>query len=280
MADLKFHPYATMFPALSDDEIDELADDIEQNGQQNPIWVDEDGLVLDGRNRSIACRLKGITPKTQVFCGTDEDKLHFVCSQNVKRRHLDSSQRSMIAAKLRDSFDALAKARQVSALKKGDTAPVPVNLPERGKGDARDQAGAALNVSGKSVDMASKVIKKASPEVVKAVETGKLAVSKAAKIADLPKDQQVAAMEAAPRSRSEKPKKSLELWFAIVHGGPIELIEIAMSKSDPHQELTGFAVWLSADEAMAEASKHYDPEDIEVMSASDYLRELAEGDHE
>ena len=275
MADLKFHPYATMFPALSDDEIDELADDIEQNGQQNPIWVDEDGLVLDGRNRSIACRLKGITPKTQVFRGTDEDKLHFVCSQNVKRRHLDSSQRSMIAAKLRDSFDALAKARQV---RKPDS--VVENFPRQNAGRARDQAGAALNVSGKSVDMASKVIKKAAPEVVKAVETGKLAVSKAAKIADLPKDQQVAAMEAAPRSRSEKPKKSLELWFAIVNGGPIELHEIATSKSNPDEELSGFAVWLSADEAMAEASKHYDPEDIEVMSASDYLRELAEGDHE
>lgn len=272
MSELKFHPYAIMFPALSDDEIEELANDIEENGQQNPIWVDEDGLVLDGRNRSIACRLKGITPKTQVFYGTDEDKLHFVCSQNIKRRHLDTSQRAMIAAKLRDSFDALAKVRMSEGGKGKE------NFPDLQKGQARDQAGAALNVSGKSVDMATKVIKQAAPEVVKAVESGKLAVSKAATIAELPQERQLAALEAAPRSTRTKGKKSLELWFAIVNGGPIELHEIAINKSDPDEELSGFAVWLSSGEALEEASRHFDPEDVEVMSASDYLKELAEGE--
>ena len=147
---LKFHPYATMFPALPDDEIEELANDIEENGQQNPIWVDEDGLVLDGRNRSIACRLKGITPKIQVFYGTDEDKLHFVCSQNIKRRHLDTSQRAMIAAKLQDSLAVLAQVR----MKAGKADPEE-NLPQGRAPQTRDQAGKAMNVSGRSVDMAT-----------------------------------------------------------------------------------------------------------------------------
>ena len=135
-----------------------------------------------------------------------------------------------------------------------------------------------MNVSGKSVDMATKVIKQAAPEVVKAVESGKLAVSKAATIAELPKERQLAALEAAPRLTRHKGKKSLELWFAMVNGGPIELHEIAINKSDPDEELSGFAVWLSAGEALEEASRHFDPEDVEVMSASDYLKELAEGE--
>ena len=41
--------------------------------------------------------------------------------------------------------------------------PVPVNLPEREKGDSRDLAALAVGVSGKLVDMATKVLKQADP---------------------------------------------------------------------------------------------------------------------
>ena len=71
---------------------------------------------------------------------------------------------------------------------------VPENLPEQ-KGDARDLAGAAANVSGRSVDHASKVVNQGSAELVKAVERGEVSVSTAAKLAELPKAEQSKAVK-------------------------------------------------------------------------------------
>ena len=46
----EFHPAANLFPPTSEEEFAELVEDIDTNGVREPIWVDEDGLVLDGRH--------------------------------------------------------------------------------------------------------------------------------------------------------------------------------------------------------------------------------------
>jgi hypothetical protein len=53
----------------------------------------------------------------------------------------------------------------------------PVNLPDLSKGDSRDQVGKAIGVSGKSVDHATRVLKHGEPELIKAVDDGRMAVS-------------------------------------------------------------------------------------------------------
>ena len=97
---MKWHECANVFPMPGDDHLRELADDIERNGQRFPVIVDEDGLVLDGRNRATACRMLGIEPKVEVFSGSDAEKLDYVVSLNLSRRHLDSGQRALVASKL------------------------------------------------------------------------------------------------------------------------------------------------------------------------------------
>jgi hypothetical protein len=82
---------------LGEAELNELADDMLEHGQREPIWL-YDGKILDGRNRYRACLLKGINPhimETRVA-----DPVAFVTSANLHRRHLDPGQRAMIAAKL------------------------------------------------------------------------------------------------------------------------------------------------------------------------------------
>lgn len=68
----------------------------------------------------------------------------------------------MIAARLRESFDALAKARQVATQSKPGLmvgSHVVENFPPpEATGKSRDKAGESMQVSGKSVDMASKVL--------------------------------------------------------------------------------------------------------------------------
>ncbi|MFA6242038.1 MAG: hypothetical protein WC655_13980 [Candidatus Hydrogenedentales bacterium] len=178
MIEREFHPAANIFPMMPDEDLKSLAEDIVAHGQQFPIEL-LDGKIIDGRNRYRVCLITGITPRVQAV--TTKDPVAYVLSRNLHRRHLDSSQRGMVAARAREYYDQRAKERQVVNLKRGDTKPVPVNLPEREKGDSRDQAGKAVGVSGKTVDAATKVLAKGTPELVKAVDEGKVSVSAAAK---------------------------------------------------------------------------------------------------
>jgi predicted NUDIX family phosphoesterase len=54
--------------------------------------------ILDGRNRYRACLEAGVGHHTQTYMGADP--LAYVLAQNLHRRHLNESQRSMVAARL------------------------------------------------------------------------------------------------------------------------------------------------------------------------------------
>src|SRR2546430_2163587 len=82
-----------------------------------------------------------------------------------------ASSGGMIGARARELYERRAKERQATTRKKGNQ-PVPANLPERDKGDARDQAAAAVNVSGRTIDYATKVLTSGVPELVQAVDGG------------------------------------------------------------------------------------------------------------
>jgi len=53
----RWHPIAQIFPLMTDADLRDLAEDIRENGLQNPIVVN-DGQLLDGRNRALACALR------------------------------------------------------------------------------------------------------------------------------------------------------------------------------------------------------------------------------
>jgi DNA methylase len=168
MADLTFHPLADLFPLLEGPAFQELVDDIARpDGLREPIWLHQDGRILDGRNRYLACQKLGIDATTRVYEG--DDPLSFVISSNLLRRHLDESQRAMVAAriaKLRDGQRADYAATEISA---------PVIT--------QGQAAGILSVSPDSIQFARKVQERAIPEIAAAVDSGKLAVSVAAKLA-------------------------------------------------------------------------------------------------
>lgn len=90
------HPYADRFPMLGGEELERLAADIAENGLQNPIVLDTDGRILDGRNRWAACEIANVTPTTVLYEG--DDLAAFVLSQNVSRRHLTTGQQAMSTA--------------------------------------------------------------------------------------------------------------------------------------------------------------------------------------
>ena len=90
------HPYADKFPMLPDSELEELAESIRQNGLRQPVVLDKDGLLLDGRNRARACEMLGIEPETVTYEG--DDLAAYVIDCNVTRRNMSTGARAMATA--------------------------------------------------------------------------------------------------------------------------------------------------------------------------------------
>lgn len=171
---LPVHPAANLFPLITGHDFDELVADIRANGQREPIVV-HDEMILVGRNRYRACIAAGIAPTTVPWDerGTPEA---FVISKNLRRRHLKESERAMVAAKLAklkmdDNQHTGKEGAQICAA-------------------SQEAAAKMLNVSRRTVQHAAKVIEKGTPKLVQAVESGAMAVSKAAKLTKLPEARQ------------------------------------------------------------------------------------------
>jgi hypothetical protein len=98
----------------------------------------------------------------------------------------------MVGARAKPNFEAEAKQRQKlgGAIGGSKTGKVPANLREA-SGESSEKAAAVVNVSARSIDSASKVLSQGAPELVKAVDAGKVAVSTAADLAgELSKEEQ------------------------------------------------------------------------------------------
>lgn len=91
------HPVAALFPMMSDEELDDLAEDIKANGLIHPIVRNADGVLIDGRNRLEACRRAEVEPSFVELDG--HDPVAFILSANITRRHLSKGQIAMAVAK-------------------------------------------------------------------------------------------------------------------------------------------------------------------------------------
>jgi len=183
---IRIHPAADIFPQMSDSEFQSLKDDIAENGQLEKVVLYK-GQLLDGRHRYRACTNLEIEVDWREIEG-DIDPYQYVLSANLHRRHLTPSQASMYAARAKELFSEAAKERQSENARRNNSKVE--NFPPLETAKSRDQAGEAFNVSGRSVDHASKVLDQGVPELAAAVDSGSLAVSKAAKIAVMPKQEQ------------------------------------------------------------------------------------------
>lgn len=155
------HPAADVFPMLNDEQLKALADDIQQNGQNEPIIV-WNNLIVDGRNRLKACEMIDVEPRVAEL-NEDTDPVAYAISANIHRRHLDVGQRAIIAAKL-------------ATMKRGS------NQHTNEDGQiclSTSEAAEMLNVSPRSVRTAKHVLEHGNPELVQAVEQQELSLHRA-----------------------------------------------------------------------------------------------------
>jgi ParB-like chromosome segregation protein Spo0J len=98
LAEREAHPVAALFPMLEGDDLTALAEDIAQRGQLHPIVLDDEGRILDGRNRYAACLLAGVEPEFTDYDGDDPDG--YALAVNAQRRDLTSGKRAVIAVRV------------------------------------------------------------------------------------------------------------------------------------------------------------------------------------
>jgi hypothetical protein len=91
---LEAHPVAALFPMLTEAELEDMAADIRERGQLQPIMI-RDGLILDGRNRYRACEIAGVDPITEEYTGDDPEG--YALAVNLARRNLSKGQAAIIA---------------------------------------------------------------------------------------------------------------------------------------------------------------------------------------
>jgi ParB-like chromosome segregation protein Spo0J len=94
------HPFAAIWPLMTDDALIALAEDIKANGQHLPILLYQ-GSILDGRCRDRACGIAGVEPRYEpTAAANDDEALDLVVSLNEHRRHLSMEERAFAAARL------------------------------------------------------------------------------------------------------------------------------------------------------------------------------------
>ena len=95
---IKPHPFAALFPELPLEELTQLARDIKERGQLEPIILYK-GAILDGRNRYRACQIAGVKPRIEEFDAkaTRRSPEELILSRNLRRRHLSVGQKAAIA---------------------------------------------------------------------------------------------------------------------------------------------------------------------------------------
>jgi N6-adenosine-specific RNA methylase IME4 len=246
---------------LDAESLSELSDSIGRNGLRNPIIL-FDGQILDGRNRLLACRMAGVEPRYEEL--VIEDPASWVIDQNLHRRHLNESQRAMVASK----FAGLGHGGDRS---KGQICTLKI-----------DEAAEKLSVSPRTVKSARKVQDKGTPELVQAVEQGDVAVSTAADVAELPQDEQVelvargekeiVAAAKEIRARKAKERKSAKLEHAKAMA--IDQKGYRVVYADPPWQYSNSGV--IGDDNYGRAERHYPTMSIDELCAMPIVDAVAQ----
>jgi len=178
----EFHEVASLFPLLSGSAFSDLVVDIRQSGLLEPIVVDSEGRILDGRNRYRACLEAGVEPRFVEWKGHGP-LIKLSLRLNLRRRHLNESQRAMVAARLAKFMERAA------VLRKGTRTDLVANLQPGERRRSAHEAAARVNVSQRLVSYALKVLKNGCDELIAEVDSGELAVSAACLLTRLPNEE-------------------------------------------------------------------------------------------
>jgi len=172
---MEIHKLAELIPSMTEEEYQNLKEDIQKNGLITPIVIYEN-KILDGKHRYRVCQELGIEPKFEEYKG--DNPVSYVVSLNLKRRHLTPSQRAAIALDILPYLEEEAKKRQLASLKNQNL--VVEKIPQREKGRAPENAARLVGVNERYIRSAKK-IKDENPNLLNNVRNGEKNIPQAMK---------------------------------------------------------------------------------------------------
>jgi ParB-like chromosome segregation protein Spo0J len=180
----EFHPIAAAFPLMSGKPLDDLVKDIKDRGLELPIELYQ-GMILDGRNRYLACKKAGVPIQTKNFAARDDNHaIDHVMSLNLQRRHLDKAQLGMAA----QSLAAMKRGGQEGNLNAAKTNRENSPFVSETPVISLAQAAKKVGVNYETAKRARKVAN-AAPDLVEPVTQGEISMRQAETIIDLRKNE-------------------------------------------------------------------------------------------
>lgn len=116
----QFHVLANEWPLMTGKPFEDLVDDIRKNGLNQPISINTDNEILDGRNRFNACMEAGIEPRFEVVTNvqTTEQIEAFIASKNLHRRHQSKEELATIVEKMQAKGKSLREIEAATGIRK------------------------------------------------------------------------------------------------------------------------------------------------------------------
>ena len=190
---MEAHEIAQLFPPMEGPELKELEEDIRERGVEDPITLFE-GKVLDGVHRYMLGSAHGKhVPSRQLPEGADP--IAFCIARNLKRRHLNPSQRALLAERLADHRRPGRKGERAA----------------RTRREAAEEVGGC---SERAIARARTVRNGCDEEVVRAVRDGKVTLSDADNVREEPPERQ---REAVARVENGEAKSLVEAMEKAEH---------------------------------------------------------------
>lgn len=174
MGDKRFHPIAEIFPMMGTDEARELKESISRGFDNRFPIVLYEGMILDGRNRYIACQELGINPEYTNFNGNDGDPIQFVVRANLTRRHLTPGQKAFAGIEIKrlEAIEA-EKRQETTRFGSGGGGKFSTTV-----GKARDKAAESVGINARYIDIAETIEDKA-PDIAQKVKDGDWTMNRA-----------------------------------------------------------------------------------------------------
>lgn len=208
-------------------DIESLARSMRKLGQLQPIGVDADGVLVFGGRRLMAAQSLGwVEIEARVI---DCDALQAEHDENEIRKQFTVTERLAIAQRI-------AERLQGRVGRPGNSGNISCISPDQGQ--TRDIAAAKAGLgSGKTLEAAQKVVERGVPELVEAMDAGKVSIHAAAAIASLPKEDQ-RGIDYSDRSEvkkaREQAKPKTRIHFVIeyedAHSGAAEFAETLIKR--------------------------------------------------
>ncbi len=207
------HLYADAWPLMPPHRFASLVDSIKTSGQRQAC-VHHDGVIVDGRNRYLACLVAKVEPKLRAF-GSDpsdgDDLCRFVIDSR-ERADLDDGQRGLCARRME------AANRQLTF----------------------------TGIDPDDAEKASAVLDDGVPELVAAVDAGDVQLGVAAEIAKLDEDEQreaVKRLTEEPEAEAPRARRDAAVMSKAVELSPVEIVQLQVAcqllAKSPHPEARG-----------------------------------------